>query len=73
MGELAELVVDQTDLGQRDEPVLDAEQLEDAQVLLGLRLPSLGAATTKMQASMAPTPASMFLRNRSWPGTSTIA
>ena len=28
------------------------------------------AATTKTQASTAPTPASMFLRKRTWPGTS---
>ena len=31
------------------------------------------AATTKMQASVAPTPASMFLMNLMCPGTSTIA
>ena len=31
------------------------------------------AATTKMQASTAPTPASMFLMNLMWPGTSTMA
>ena len=29
------------------------------------------AATTNRQASTPPTPASMFLRNRTWPGTST--
>ena len=32
--------------------------------------PSL-AATTKSATSTAPTPASMFLMNRTWPGTST--
>ena len=31
------------------------------------------AATTNRHASTAPTPASMFLRNRTWPGTSTKA
>ncbi len=32
--------VDEVGLGQRDHPVRDAEQLEDAQMLLALRLPS---------------------------------
>ena len=41
-GELDELVVDQVDLRQRDDAVAHAEQLEDAQVLLALRLPPLG-------------------------------
>jgi hypothetical protein len=31
------------------------------------------AATTSSTASIPPTPASMFLMNRSWPGTSTNA
>jgi hypothetical protein len=40
--ELRVLVVDDADLRQRDDAVVDAEQFEDAQVLFGLRLPSLG-------------------------------
>ena len=42
LGQLPPLVVDEADLGERDQPVADAEQREDAQVLLGLRLPPLG-------------------------------
>ena len=42
-GELDEVgVVEHVDLGQGDDAVADAEELEDAQVLLGLRLPALG-------------------------------
>ena len=40
--QLAPLVVDQVDLGERDHAVPQTEQLEDAQVLLALRLPALG-------------------------------
>ena len=42
VGQLPQVVVDGIDLGQRDQPVLDPEQLEDAQVLLALGLPPLG-------------------------------
>ena len=35
-------VVEQVDLGEGDDAVGDADQLEDAQVLLALRLPALG-------------------------------
>ena len=38
----SQLVVDEVGLGQRDDAVADAEQLEDAQVLLALGLPALG-------------------------------
>ena len=42
-GELDELgVVEHVDLGQRDDAVAHADQLEDPQVLLALRLPPLG-------------------------------
>ena len=41
-GQLPGLGVDQADLGQGHQPVADAQQLEDAQVLLGLGLPPLG-------------------------------
>ena len=40
--QLAPLVVDEVDLGERDDAVPQPEQLEDAQVLLALRLPALG-------------------------------
>ncbi len=40
--QLAALVVDQIDLGEGDDAVADAEQFEDAEVLLRLRLPPLG-------------------------------
>ena len=39
--QLAPFVVDQIDLGEGDDPVADPDQLEDAQVLLALRLPAL--------------------------------
>ena len=43
VGQLDELgVVEHVDLGEGDDAVADAEQLEDAQVLLALRLPALG-------------------------------
>ena len=42
LGDLAPLVVDQVDLGERDHAVADAEHLEDPEVLLGLRFPPLG-------------------------------
>ena len=42
VGDLQLLVVDQVDLGEGDHTPGDAEELEDAQVLLGLRLPALG-------------------------------
>ena len=41
-GQLAALVVDQVDLGEGDHAVADPEQFEDAEVLLGLRLPPFG-------------------------------
>ena len=40
--QLAALAVDQIDLGEGDDAVTDAQQFEDAEVLLGLRLPPLG-------------------------------
>ncbi len=42
LDELEVVGVDEIDLGQGDDAVLLAEQLEDAQVLLRLRLPTLG-------------------------------
>jgi hypothetical protein len=39
--DLAPLIVDEVDLRQSDQAVADAEHLEDAEVLLGLRLPAL--------------------------------
>ncbi len=42
VGQFDEVLVGDPDLGQRHDPVGDAEQLEDAEVLLGLRLPALG-------------------------------
>ncbi len=42
LGQLPELVVDQPDLGEYDQAVLHAEYVEDAEMLLGLWLPSLG-------------------------------
>ena len=41
-------------------PWRDAEQLEDAQVLLGLRLPPLGGGDDEQAGITAPTPASML-------------
>src|SRR4051812_4492062 len=40
--ELSRVVVDRGDLGEGDESVADTEELDDPQVLLGLRLPTLG-------------------------------
>ncbi len=40
--QLGRVVVDESDLRERHDTVTDAEQLEDPEVLLGLRLPSLG-------------------------------
>ena len=41
-GELDEIVVGLAHLGERDETVFETQQVEDAEVLLGLRLPALG-------------------------------
>ena len=41
-GQLDVLVIDETDLGERDHTVRHAEQFEDAQVFLGLGLPAFG-------------------------------
>jgi hypothetical protein len=40
--QLPRVVVDEADLGEGDESVADAQQLDDPQVLLRLRLPPLG-------------------------------
>ncbi len=42
VGQLEQVGVDEVDLGERDDAGLDAEQFEDPEVLLRLRLPSLG-------------------------------
>ncbi len=41
-GQLQQIVVDEIDLGEGDDPPANAEQLKNAKVLLALRLPSLG-------------------------------
>ncbi len=42
LGQLEEVVVDVVDLGEGDDTMLDAEQVEDPEVFFGLRLPALG-------------------------------
>ena len=42
VSEFEQIVVDQVDLGECDEPELHTEQFEDPQVFLGLRFPALG-------------------------------
>ena len=42
LGDRGQFIVDVADLGQRDDAVADAEQAEDAKVLLALGFPALG-------------------------------
>ena len=72
-GQLGVVVVDEADLRERDHAVAmpSSSRMRRCSSDCGFQ-PSV-AATTNRQASTAPTPASMFLRKRTWPGTSTNA
>ncbi len=56
LGQLEQLLVDLVDLGQGDDPVAEAEQGEDAEVLLGLGFPALGPGHDEEAAVHRPDP-----------------
>ena len=71
--QLQRLRIDEIGLGQHDDAggTWSSRQIAKCSRVCGITDSS--AAITSITASMPPTPASMFLTNRSWPGTSTNA
>ncbi len=61
----------QIGFGQRDDAVRDAEQIDDGEVLDGLRHHAVVGRDDQQTKSMPVAPASMLRMNFSWPGTST--
>ena len=56
LGDDERVGVDEIGLGERDEPVADAEQLEDPQVLLALGHPALGGRDDEQGDRRPPRP-----------------